>query len=152
VRRGFQTILARHVTPVESVAPPAIGSMIAGRYELVRLLGQGGMGAVYEAHHTLMDRAYAIKLLLGRGAQSAQAVGRFLREARAASRLEHPFIVRVFDVGRDGSHEPLYIIQELLRGEDLRQRLDREGRLHLRGALAALTPIHAALAVGNSRG
>ena len=73
---------------------------LAGKYRLVRLIGQGGMGEVYEAENTWTTRRVAAKVLRGEYARDTELVERFLREARAATRIAHPTIVEVLDMGQ----------------------------------------------------
>src|SRR5437868_12707675 len=92
-----------------------------GPYEIVSPLGVGGMGEVYRAKDTRLDRVVAIKVLPDGVNASPQTLGRFQREARAASALNHPSICTIYDVGAD----PPFIAMELLEGETLQQRLRR---------------------------
>ena len=93
-----------------------------GPYEIVELLGTGGMGEVYRAHDSRLGRDVALKILRHSSADP-DSVARFSREARAAGSLNHPNIVAVFDVGTAGGVP--YVVTELLEGETLRARLDR---------------------------
>src|SRR5687767_6147488 len=88
-----------------------------GKYQIVRPLGSGGMGAVYEAVHTGIGKPVALKTMNAALASDPRAEQRFLREAAASSRLEHPHVVDVTDFGSD--HGVIYIVMELMRGEDL---------------------------------
>src|SRR6476661_667811 len=90
-----------------------------GPYEVVAPLGSGGMGEVWKARDTRLDRSVAIKVLSTDFAQNAQLKQRFEREARTISQLEHPHICRLYDVGDE------YLVMELLDGESLEQRLTR---------------------------
>ena len=101
-----------------------IGQLVAERYRLQRVLGRGSMGVVYEAVHAFTHKHVAIKLLHPDVTSSPIAAGRFLREARAASEIDHPAIVDVLDAGRD-SDGTFYLALELLEGEDLAAALDR---------------------------
>jgi serine/threonine-protein kinase len=101
-----------------------VGTTIAGKYHLDRLLGKGGMGAVYEATHTGIDRKFALKLMHAQADQAPESEARFEREARAAGRIGHPNIVDVFDFGKTDEGDP-YIVMELCAGESLAERLMR---------------------------
>jgi tRNA A-37 threonylcarbamoyl transferase component Bud32 len=103
------------------------GHVVAGRYRVGRLLGRGGMGAVYEAVDQQTDRTRAIKLMLGHRVDDADARARFAREARLAGRIDSPFVVDVLDAGVDADDGTPYLVMELLTGENLEQRLHRLG-------------------------
>ena len=92
-----------------------------GPYEIVAPLGAGGMGEVWRARDTRLDRSVAIKLLPAEYAQNAQLRLRMEREARAISQLNHPHICTLHDVGREGDTD--YLVMELVEGETLVQRL-----------------------------
>jgi eukaryotic-like serine/threonine-protein kinase len=128
----------------------APGDVIAGKYALEELLGQGGMGAVFRARNTTIDMPVALKLIrtdLDRELLS----GRLLQEARAAAKLAHPAIVRVFDVGKTALGDP-FIVMELLHGESLAKVIEREGRLSSARAVQLLLPIADALSVAHAKG
>jgi serine/threonine-protein kinase len=112
------------------------GSIVAGKLRVIRLLGEGGMGAVYEVEHELTKHRRALKILHARIAQSPTVVARFLREASAAARIGNPHIAETFDAGRLESGEP-YLLMELLEGETLDGRLRRTGPLE-QGEVAEL--------------
>jgi eukaryotic-like serine/threonine-protein kinase len=104
-----------------------IGEVLGDKYRLIRLIGQGGMGSVYEAQHALVGRRFAVKLLRPECAAIPEAVARFHREATAVAELESKHIVGVFDFGfATGSP---YIVMEYLTGEDCRSALRRAGTL-----------------------
>jgi serine/threonine protein kinase len=97
-----------------------------GSYLVVREIGAGGMGKIYEAVHEQLGRRAAVKVLHAHLVANGQLAARFLNEGRAASMIEHPGIVQIFELGQlDGG--PPYTIMELLRGESLRDRMDRAG-------------------------
>jgi Leucine-rich repeat (LRR) protein len=103
-------------------------------YEVLKKLGQGGMGAVYKAHDVNLDRLVALKTLSNDLAQDPEFIARFRREAALAAKLDHPNLIRVFSAGElEGTH---YIAMELVEGESARDRLAREGRLSLTEVLA----------------
>ena len=95
-----------------------VGTVFHGKYELVRVLGCGGMGAVYEARHVQLGRACAIKIMLASIAGHAAAGSRFETEAKQVAALEHPGIVRIYDAGHDASGTR-FIEMELLRGQSV---------------------------------
>ena len=105
-----------------------IGSVVNGKYRLVRILGDGGMGSVYEALHAVLGTRVAIKVLHPELARRTGLVERFLQEARVAAQIRSPHVVQVIDVDRtpDGH---AYIVMELLEGEPLSSVVDRQRRL-----------------------
>ena len=111
--------------------PLTTGSRL-GPYEILAPLGAGGMGEVYRARDTKLQRDVAIKVLPERLASDAAALARFEREAREVAALSHPNVLGIYDLGRDDS--VTYVVMELLQGETLRGSLD-EGRLPQRKAL-----------------
>jgi serine/threonine protein kinase len=119
---------------------PLIGATLGGLYHVERLLGVGGMGRVYEATHTHLGKAYAVKVLPEGRADKPDATERFLREAKAATKIEHDHIVKIVNFDSDDEHR-LFIVMELLEGENLADRLDR-------GAL----PVDQAIAIAKQTG
>src|SRR5215831_3929780 len=99
-----------------SALPP--GTLLAGKFRVVRCLGEGGMGAVYEIEHELTKHRRALKLLHAEMASMPSVVERFLREVSAAGRVGNPHIVESFDAGTLDTGEP-YLVLEMLRGETL---------------------------------
>src|SRR5215212_7239937 len=118
-----------------------------GPYEIVSPLGAGGMGEVYRAIDTRLNRVVAIKVLPDGVTASPQALERFQREARAASALNHPNICTIYDVGTD----PPFIAMELLEGETLQQRL-RGGPLDIVGLVDIASGVADALEAAHARG
>ncbi|WP_437782858.1 serine/threonine-protein kinase [Sorangium sp. So ce1097] len=101
-----------------------VGRVLDGKYNLVRLLGAGGMGEVYEAEHVLLGVPVAVKTMHPHIASFPESRRRFLREARAASRLVHRNVVKVLDLGGDDEDDGvIYLVMELLRGQSLAARL-----------------------------
>jgi len=126
------------------------GTLIAGRYRVVQLVGRGGMGAVYKVVDLQTNRARAIKLMLDHKVEDPDARERFRIEAGMAGRIDSPFVVDVLDTGVDAETGTPFIVMELLEGETLAQRLARLGHrpaaevVELLGQLAlALARMHA---------
>jgi tetratricopeptide (TPR) repeat protein len=130
---------------------PRIGTMIDGRYLLLASLGEGGMGTVYQARHVLMDKPVAVKLIHTELAHLEDITKRFEREARSSSRLSDPHCITVTDFGsaEDGS---LYLVMELLEGESLADRIDRDGALPVPDALRIATQMAKGLAHAHGQG
>ena len=120
-----------------------------GRYEVVSLLGAGGMGEVYRARDTVLERDVALKVLPEAAAEDPDRLERFAREARAVARLSHPNILEIHDVGHD--NDVHYAVTELLEGESLRERLGR-GRLPVRKAVSTADAIARGLGAAHAQG
>ncbi|HMR75174.1 MAG TPA: serine/threonine-protein kinase, partial [Polyangiaceae bacterium] len=132
----------------EAAAPQA-GDVLAGKYRVERVLGEGGMGVVVEATHTDLDQRVALKFMH----ESVVAVGldRFMREAKAVAMLKSEHVARVMDVGRLEDGAP-YIVMEFLEGEDLGDLLERRSRLPLEEAVDYVLQASIALAEAHARG
>jgi serine/threonine-protein kinase len=126
------------------------GTIINERYRVLGLLGEGGMGSVFEGEHTGVGRKVAIKVLHSTYAKNEEIVGRFEREARAAASIGHDNIIDVIDFGRHG--EAPYMIMEFLKGESLGTRLEREGRLSVDMASHIMTQVLSALHAAHNVG
>ena len=126
------------------------GEVIAGRYELLELIGKGGMSSVYKAHDRLLDRQIAVKILHPHFTEDEEYVERFRREARAVAQLSHPNIVTVIDRGEDEGRQ--YIVFEYVEGENLKQLLERTGPMPVRDALLMALQMARALAFAHGRG
>ncbi|MBX3219808.1 MAG: serine/threonine protein kinase [Labilithrix sp.] len=150
--KGMVRPPAREPTSVRPPAKPGpktlIGSTISERYKIERLLGEGGMGAVYQAEHTLMRKRMAIKVLHPEMTRLPEVVARFEREAMAAAHIDHPHVVTATDFGKleDGS---FFLALEFVEGKSLREvialgRLELGRALHVgRQIAAALSRAHA---------
>lgn len=103
------------------------GQKINDRYEILKILGEGGMANVYLAYDTILDRKVAVKVLRGDLANDEKFVRRFQREALAASSLSHPNIVEMYDVGEDDGS--FYIVMEYVEGKNLKQLIKKRGAL-----------------------
>jgi serine/threonine-protein kinase len=133
-------------TPANALPP----GTTFGRYQIVRLIGAGGMGVVYEALHTELNKRVAVKILPASVAKLPEWRARFLREGTTAASIHHPHVAEVFDVGeRDGL---LFLVMELLEGETLSALLEREARLPVKRAVDLLLPVCAALSVAHEQG
>src|SRR5262245_49867038 len=126
-----------------------VGDVVDGKYRVVRLIGEGGMGVVYEGENILIRRRVAIKLL-SPSATSPESIERFEREAQAAGTIGNDHILEVLDLGTlpNGAR---YMVMEYLEGETLSMRIERHGRLScaelaliMRQVLTGLTAAHAA--------
>lgn len=128
-----------------------IGTLVGERYQVNRILGRGGMGAVFEAEHVHMKKLVALKVLHGYMSQNPEVVQRFEREAVAAGRLQHPGIVAATDFGRLGT-DSFYLALELVEGESLAELLAREGALAPERALHIAIQINSALIAAHAEG
>ena len=124
---------------------------VLGSYRIIKMLGQGGMGAVYLAEHTLLGRRAAIKVLQPALSANQDIVQRFFNEARAATAIADPGIVQIFDFGYDATGSA-YIVMEFLEGEALDARISRFGRLAPPDALRILRQVSSSLHAAHSRG
>ncbi|MFO0665621.1 MAG: serine/threonine-protein kinase [Polyangiaceae bacterium] len=124
--------------------PSLVGQVLSDRYRIERHLGQGAMGAVYLAEHTLMHKRVAIKVLHAEMSRSAEVVARFEREAVAAAHIEHPNVASASDFGKleDGS---FFLVLEYIEGIGLRDALEQYGHLPARRALHIATQVCSAL-------
>ncbi len=127
------------------------GRTIGGRYRITALLGKGGMGAVYLAHHTVIGKRVAVKFLHADLAESSAVVKRFYREAQAAAAIAHKNIIDVMDVGVSDENDP-YLVMEYLEGESLAEMLQRTGPIDLAAACGILEPTLLALQAAHDQG
>ena len=131
--------------------PSLVGKVIADRYRVIRKLGEGGMGEVFEAQHVYIDKPFAIKLLRPEITSNPEAVARFHQEARSAASIGHDNIVAVEDFGRlaDGS---VYLAMELLRGQSLSDRLRKPPPLTYDEYLGYTLQVSQGLAAAHQKG
>jgi len=132
-------------------SPVQTGEILAGKYRVERLLGVGGMGVVVAAHDVQLGRQVAVKFLLPEACLHAAAVERFLREARAAVRIQSEHVARVIEVGSLESGAP-YMVMEYLKGHDLAQHLEQHGPLPIDTATDYLLQACEAIAEAHSLG
>ena len=126
------------------------GDVIAGRFELLELIGRGGMSSVWKAHDGLLDRVVAIKALHEQFTHDEEYVERFRREARSVAQLSHPNIVTVIDRGEEDGRQ--YIVFEYVEGENLKELIHRTGPLPVRDALTIALQMARALGFAHERG
>jgi serine/threonine-protein kinase len=131
-----------------------VGATLGGKYLLRRLLGSGGFGHVYEATNVNTGGLFAVKTLHAYLVSRPGMLQRFLAEARVATRIQHENVIKVFDLDVDDALQVPYIVQELLSGETLDQRLDRapERRLSPEDALRIVVPVMGALVAAHALG
>jgi serine/threonine-protein kinase len=124
--------------------------ILGGRYRLLHILGEGGMGTVWAAEHQLLKKMVAVKLLLPQQLHGA-ARKRFEREARMAGSIGHPSIVKVFDLGHREDGAP-YLVMEYLKGESLADRLETYGALDVAECVTIMTQVLGGLAAAHEKG
>ncbi len=129
----------------------APGFLVANRYRLDRLIGEGGMGAVWAATHLITHKTLALKFLKAPEQNRAELTRRFLREARAACAVEHPNIVQVHDVIELDDGMPV-MVMEMLVGESLQQKLKREGSIDLAELAELILPVLSAVTTAHAAG
>jgi serine/threonine protein kinase len=128
-----------------------IGQIVAGRYRIVELLGEGGMGAVYRGEHTTLHKRVAVKFLHPELSRSTGVVSRFQREAQAAAILDHPNVVAAHDFGRDEDGS-FFLVMDFVDGATLGAVLEKEGRLSPARVLHIARHVGAALARAHEMG
>ena len=138
-------------TTSESVQGAPV-DLIGGHYRVVRTLGKGGMGTVYEAENTWTQRHVAVKVMRPEVARDGELASRFMQEARATARLAHPNIIDVLDMGQDEELGALYIVEEFLSGHDLRVHMNVVGKIAPREALEIILPVMEALTEAHAHG
>jgi serine/threonine-protein kinase len=131
------------------VLKPTIGSVVGGKYKVVRAIGEGGMGSVYEAEHLLTLRHVALKWVHPQTGSSDHARDRLLHEARATSRIRHRNVVDVYDVLQDG--DAVCLVMQLLVGEPLSELIARE-TLPLEEFIGLLLPVMRGVAAAHAAG
>jgi serine/threonine-protein kinase len=132
-------------------ADPLIGTIIGGRYEVQRVLGEGGMGTVYGVRHRSLDKGFALKVMRADMARQGEHAARFIQEARAAAAIGHPNIVQITDFGEQPNRAP-YFVMELLDGVSLSKLLRSGGPPPFARALRLLKQVAAALGAAHAAG
>ncbi len=129
-----------------------VGTTLRDTFQLVRVLGEGGMGRVYAAQHVrIASKRFAIKMLHPEYARQPQVLARFLREAEATAAIESPHVVEVYDVDRTPEGRP-YIVGELLQGRELSDHLARSGKIEMGPAVRIVRQICKALEAAHAKG
>ena len=128
-----------------------VGALLGERYKLLRLIGQGGMGAVYLAEHVVIGKQIAVKVLNPEYSKNPGDVQRFLQEARAASLIRHDHVVDIADFGNSPQGQA-YLVMEYLEGEDLAQTLKSVGRMDWFRVSNIVMQIGSALAAAHAKG
>ena len=123
------------------------GQKIDGRYQIIRTIGEGGMANVYLAYDTILEREVAVKVLRGDLANDEKFVKRFQREAKAASSLNHPNIVEMYDVGEDDGN--YFIVMEYVNGKTLKSLIKRRGALSLSETIDIMLQLTSGIAVAH---
>lgn len=149
-------VCPRDATPLAAAegsdADPLIGILIGETYQIIRVIGEGGMGRVYEARHLrLKERRFAVKCLHADLARNPEMAARFLREAESASSIKHVNVVDVFDVHHLADGTP-YLVGEFLEGEELADYVTKRGPLEPRLAAKVTRQVCLALAAAHERG
>jgi len=138
-------------TPTPETFDPLLGSTLAGRYLIIRRIGEGGMGAVYEAKHTVIGKRIAVKVLLEKFHSQSDFVARLLQEARLASSIGHENIVDVTDFGTTDDGRS-FVIMEFLEGEPLAQLVMRDAPLPVERSLRIARQVASALGAAHAKG
>jgi serine/threonine protein kinase len=140
-----------NTAPKSSGGLPRVGDIVAGKYEVERILGSGGMGIVVLARHKHLGEPVAIKLLHPDAAMDGESVARLLREARATISIKSEHVIRILDVGTLDTGSP-YILMEYLMGSDLAELLKRKGPFEVSVAADYLLQACEAIAEAHARG
>ncbi|HEY5924917.1 MAG TPA: serine/threonine-protein kinase [Kofleriaceae bacterium] len=142
--RGMHTPVAPPRSAAVRVTTAQHSSLIGGRYQIVKRIGQGGMGKVYEVNHIHLSRRFALKIISNTVAETDEARELFYREARFASAMSHPNITSVVDFGED-EKVGMFMVMEFVDGEPLHRILFREKRLSVRKACEIVLQVAEAL-------
>jgi serine/threonine-protein kinase len=135
----------------DALGDPLLGARIDGRYEVVSVLGEGGMGRIYEVRHTALGRPFAMKVLRPELASDADLAARFILEAKATASVKHPNVVQITDFGRLPDGVPFFVM-ELLVGHTLGEVLKAGGPLPPARAVRILRKVAGALAAAHAAG
>ena len=141
---------ATRLTSPDSAAVLQIGDLLGGRYEILQLLGEGGMGAVYQARDVELEREVALKVTLPEMAEHPEILQRFKQELILARQITDRNVIRIFDIGEAGKIK--FITMEYLEGENLHQILKRQGKLEVAEAIGIMEQAASGLAAAHREG
>jgi serine/threonine protein kinase len=143
-------IIGREIEARQHMSEGKVGQVI-GSYKLLGVLGEGGMGIVYKAEHTMLGRKVALKMLLAEYAEQSDIVERFFTEAKSVNKIGHKNIIDIIDYGTSPDNCPFFIM-ELLEGEELAKLLEREGSIEISRAINIVKQIAGALEACHAAG
>jgi tRNA A-37 threonylcarbamoyl transferase component Bud32 len=137
--------------PAVAADDSLVGFVLSDKYRIIRVIGKGGMGIVYEAEHMVLGKRVAIKLMLEKYFEDGEAKARFKREAQAASRIGNPHIIDVIDIGElpDGR---LYVVMELLNGKPLADVVEHHGPMPPYRAMSIMKQVLRAVGAAHAKG
>src|SRR5256884_8964054 len=145
------TLCSADAAVLKSAGDPLLGQTLAGKYLIEKLLKRGGMGAVYQGKHVLMDKTVAIKVLRPSLAVDDAVVARFSREAKAASRISHPHAVNVTDFG-ESENGIVFLVMEYLEGRTLKEIIRSAGPMPLERVVEIVRQVAGALDAAHEQG
>lgn len=146
------TMLGTDTIVTEGPPDALVGTVLCGNYKVLRIIGEGGMGRVYEAQHTrIAGKRFAIKLLHPEFARQPGVLARFQREAEASAAISHPNVVGVYDVDRTADGTP-FMVSELLEGHDLSKQLEKSVRISPMQAVTIARQVCRALQAAHDKG
>lgn len=146
------TLLGSEPVAIDSPADALVGTTLCSNYKVLRVIGEGGMGRVYEAQHTrIAGKRFAIKLLHAEYARQPGVLARFQREAEASASISHPNVVGVYDIDRMPDGQP-FMVSELLEGQDLSKQLEAQSRITVRQAVTIARQVCRALQAAHDKG
>ncbi len=145
------TICSVDAAVLQNPSDPLLGQTLAGKYRVEKLIKRGGMGAVYQGKHVLMDKTVAIKVLRPALAVDDDVVARFSREAKAASRISHPHAVSVTDFG-ESENGIVFLVMEYLDGRTLKEIIRSEGAMSLTRVVEIIRQVTGALDAAHAQG
>jgi serine/threonine-protein kinase len=145
------TLCSVDAAVLQNPTDPLLGQTLAGKYLVEKLIKRGGMGAVYQGKHVLMDKTVAIKVLRPALAVDDDVVARFSREAKAASRISHPHAVSVTDFG-ESENGIVFLVMEYLEGRTLKEIIRSEGAMPLTRVVEIIRQVTGALDAAHGQG